>query len=226
MSAVDWSKIDQLGGEDDDFQPDIPGEAMQESFDALYAGTKPQLASMKEWPAEWLDDTAPLGWVEWYINYANGVRTDDDARQIRRWKSFKARHGSQLKKNPTPRRAYALRNWAIDPLKLIDDPEQRKELETSMEEYRRRQEKQWQAKHAAFDRSELEAIAVFLNEKLDAKLPLATATEPELEQHILDFVEEKGGVNAAVLEAGKQGLKGVRSYADIGPTGLPKNMPN
>lgn len=81
-------------------------------------------ASMKEWPEEWLDKkTAPLGWYEWYQGWSAGKRTEDDARQIKRWLSFKARHLAQLQKaDPTlsdlsvqPRRRQALLNWGIAP---------------------------------------------------------------------------------------------------------------
>ena len=61
---------------------------------------------------------------------------EDDESQIKRWKAFKARHGGNaFRSNPTPRRAYALRNWAIDPTKLVKNPEALKKL---MDEYRAR----------------------------------------------------------------------------------------
>jgi hypothetical protein len=80
-------------------------------------------ASMKEWPQAWHNDQHPLGWYQWYKGYASGKRTDDDARQIKRWTSFKARHLAQLKAaDPTltnlsvqPRRRQALLNWGIAP---------------------------------------------------------------------------------------------------------------
>jgi hypothetical protein len=134
----------------DDFTPDLDSDQMQEAFDAVYGKSKPQLASMEAWPDEWINREADeLGWIEWYLNYAAGRRTDDDERQIKRWKSMKARHGAQLVKNPTPRRAFALRYWAVDPLKLIEDDEARSKLEKEMEDYKAEKEKEFAEKKAA-----------------------------------------------------------------------------
>jgi hypothetical protein len=56
-------------------------------------------------------------------------RMEDDERQIKRWKAFKARHGGPaFQSNPTARRAFALRNWAIDPTKLVSDQKKLEEL--------------------------------------------------------------------------------------------------
>ena len=97
---------------DTEFEPDLAPEDMRESYNSIYGHVGPRLASMKEWPEHWLDDQDGMGWLQWYEQYSAGRRTENDDRQIKRWKSFKARHGSQLKANPTPRRAYAVRNWA------------------------------------------------------------------------------------------------------------------
>ena len=35
------------------------------------------------------------GFVEWYINYYYGRRSDDDEYQIKRWLGFKKRFGNQ-----------------------------------------------------------------------------------------------------------------------------------
>ena len=80
-------------------------------------------ASMSSWPESWHNEEHPLGWFQWYEGYAAGKRTPDDERQIKRWKSFKARHLAQLKKaDPTltnlsiqPRRRQALLHWGIAP---------------------------------------------------------------------------------------------------------------
>lgn len=120
-----------------DFIPDYKPEDIQDSYNAIYGHYGPRLASMDKWPDEWINkDVDSMGWLQWYEQYKAGRRTEDDDRQIKRWKSFKARHGSQFKKNPTPRRAFALRNWAIDPLKLIDDEEVRGQLAKAMETYK------------------------------------------------------------------------------------------
>lgn len=119
------------------FKPDLDPSDMKDAYDSIYGKQGPRLASMERWPDEWINKNVDdKGWLQWYEQYKAGRRTADDERQINRWKSFKARHGSQFKKNPTPRRAYALRNWAIDPLKLIDDPDKRKEVLQAMTKYK------------------------------------------------------------------------------------------
>jgi DNA-directed RNA polymerase beta subunit len=120
-----------------DFIPDYKPEDIQDAYNSIYGHYGPRLASMEKWPSEWIkSDVDPMGWLQWYEQYKAGRRSEDDDRQIKRWKSFKARHGSQFKKNPTPRRAFALRNWAIDPLKMIEDEEARGQLAEAMENYK------------------------------------------------------------------------------------------
>ena len=100
---------------EDEFQPDLTPDDLKALgvYDQVY-GDAPSEASMKEWPEHWINPQDPLGWLQWYDRYSGGRRTEDDARQIKRWKSFKARHLAQYLKKPTPRRAAALRNWGID----------------------------------------------------------------------------------------------------------------
>jgi hypothetical protein len=119
-----------------EFKPDLTPDQLRERgvYDSVYAGTKPRLASMETWKPEWIHPQDPMGWLQWYERYSQGRRTEDDARQIARWQSFKARHGAQFSENPTPRRAYALQNWAIDPLSLVA-PEKRDEIHTQMDTY-------------------------------------------------------------------------------------------
>lgn len=123
-----------------DFSPDYTPQQLKEmgAYREVYgpAGT-PRLASLSKWPAHWYHKEDPWGWLQWYQRYSQGRRIDDDSRQIKRWAAFKARHGGKaFRENPTPRRAYALRNWAIDPTKLVDDPES---LQKAMESYKAKQ---------------------------------------------------------------------------------------
>lgn len=104
------------------FSPDYTPQQLKEMgvYKEVYGPADgPRLASLKKWPDHWINPQDPKGWLQWYERYHGGRRTDDDERQINRWKSFKARHGASLTKNPTPRRAFALRNWAIDPSKFV-----------------------------------------------------------------------------------------------------------
>jgi 8-oxo-dGTP pyrophosphatase MutT (NUDIX family) len=105
-----------------DFSPDFTPKQLKEMgvYDEVY-GDKPSKASMKEWPEHWINKQDPLGWLQWYERYSDGRRTEDDARQIKRWKSFKSRHLAQYKKKPTERREAALRNWGIDVKKASYD---------------------------------------------------------------------------------------------------------
>lgn len=105
-----------------EFTPDYTPEDLKAMgvYDQVY-GDAPSEASMDKWPAHWLHEQDPLGWLQWYERYSGGRRTEDDARQIKRWESFKARHGSQYASKPTDRRKAALRNWGIDADKLTKD---------------------------------------------------------------------------------------------------------
>jgi len=139
-----WNK--QASEIESQFAPDLSPEDLKELgvFDSLYDKSKPRLASLEEWPEEWLTDDNPQGWLQWYEKYSKGQKQPEDTRQIKRWLSFKARHGGPFKKNPTPRRAYALLNWGIDPVSLIEDEQQAEELVQKMQEYKEKVEKNWE----------------------------------------------------------------------------------
>lgn len=162
------------------FDPDLEAEEMQDAYKAVYGKIGPRLAAMKSWPEHWFHPGEnQLGWIDWYMKYTDGNRNpSEDERQIRRWKSFKARHGAQFVKNPTPRRAFALRYWAIDPLKMLDTDEARAKLSQAMDDY----------KATMTQKLEREKNAVE-NLELPVRRWLASAP-PELSDWALGFIEQ------------------------------------
>lgn len=73
------------------------------------------------WRAKgWIHDQDPRGWFQWYCRYYLGRRSDDDGRQIKRWKAI-TRHIAQVRKNCQPfdfdcrpRQRQAILQWAYD----------------------------------------------------------------------------------------------------------------
>jgi hypothetical protein len=73
------------------------------------------------WQAKgWIHPQDPRGWFQWYCRYFMGRRTEDDSRQIKRWKMMK-RHIAQVKKNCPEgflecrkKQRQALLHWAYD----------------------------------------------------------------------------------------------------------------
>lgn len=72
----------------------------------------------------WIHPQDPRGWFQWYCRYYMGRRTEDDERQIRRWRAM-GRHIGQLKKHCEsgdlhcrPRQRQALLHWAYDSRKI------------------------------------------------------------------------------------------------------------
>ena len=68
----------------------------------------------------WMHRDDPRGWFQWYCRYYMGRRSEDDDRQIRRWRQM-ARHVAQLRKGCMPRdldcrrrQRQALLHWAYD----------------------------------------------------------------------------------------------------------------
>jgi len=72
----------------------------------------------------WIRKQDPFGWFQWYCRYYLGRRSEDDERQIKRWKQMK-RHIGQIKinckkgdKECRPKQKQALLHWAYDSRKL------------------------------------------------------------------------------------------------------------
>ena len=72
----------------------------------------------------WIHPQDPRGWFQWYCRYYMGRRSEDDARQIRRWRAAR-RHIGQLKLGCfggdwkcRPRQRQALLHWAYDSRKI------------------------------------------------------------------------------------------------------------
>lgn len=125
-----YAKLEQL--EKASFSPDLTPDQMAAEgvYGRMRGLTGPRLAG---------SDTA---FADWYRDYHAGARTPDDDRQIARRRAVLAWHAPQFKKNPTPRRAFTLLNWATDPGKLVA-PDARADLKKTMLEYRKGQDSAW-----------------------------------------------------------------------------------
>lgn len=89
----------------------------------------PRVSSSKdEWISKgWITPEDPLGWFQWYVRFWHGRRIESvDTFQIKRWSSFVARHGAQVKKNGAGnistrvRQRQCLMHWAADPIPDVD----------------------------------------------------------------------------------------------------------
>jgi len=211
--AAEWvHQEEELDAPDDlDFKPDLRPEDMRDEMNRVYGGVGARLASMQKWPQKWIHPQDPNGWMQWYEQYHHGRRTADDSRQINRWKGIKARHQKQFVTNPTPRRAYTLRNWAIDPLANLPE-EERESFRAQMDAYKEDRDNRFQVKAAVLSEPDLAAIATFLNREHSAGLDTDSNVR-ELESRIMEFVTYTQGINPAVLQAGIDGLAKVQKQA-------------
>ena len=81
--------------------------------------------SLAEWRRKgWIHHQDPRGWFQWYCRYYMGRRSEDDKRQIKRWRAI-TRHASQIAKNCQagdifcrPRQRQVLLHWAYDSRKV------------------------------------------------------------------------------------------------------------
>jgi hypothetical protein len=72
----------------------------------------------------WIRSQDPRGWFQWYCRYYMGRRSEDDERQIKRWRAI-IRHLAQLRMHCRPgdmdcrpRQRQALLHWAYDTRKI------------------------------------------------------------------------------------------------------------
>ncbi|GAC1414314.1 MAG: hypothetical protein NVSMB66_7430 [Candidatus Doudnabacteria bacterium] len=80
---------------------------------------------LEEWlRKDWIHPQDPRGWFQWYCRYWLGRRSDDDKRQIKRWRAM-TRHIAQIRKNCAPGdlechkgQRQALLHWAYDSRKF------------------------------------------------------------------------------------------------------------
>lgn len=78
-------------------------------------------SSREEWEKKgWIHDQDPRGWFQWYCRYYLGRRSDDDGRQIARWRQM-TRHIAQVRAHCQvgdelcrPKQRQALLHWAYD----------------------------------------------------------------------------------------------------------------
>jgi hypothetical protein len=77
--------------------------------------------SLAEWQKRgWVNDQDPLGWFQWYCRFYLGRRTNDDNRQIARWRAFTRHYDAIMingKKDLNNRMAQrqSLLQWAYNP---------------------------------------------------------------------------------------------------------------
>ena len=75
----------------------------------------------------WITKEDPMGWFQWYVRYYHGRRISElDTWQIKRWNSFTARHGAQVRKNGNGdlskrlKQRQALLHWGADPIPDVE----------------------------------------------------------------------------------------------------------
>ncbi|NDD53401.1 DEAD/DEAH box helicase [bacterium] len=183
------------------FTPDFtPGQLHRMGvYKSLYEKEGPRLASLGEWKPEWVTEHDPKGWLEWYQNYNSGRRIpDEDTRQIKRWASFKARHGGPFMSNPTPRRGWALQHWAIDPAKLVSRT-RADGIKTMLQAYQEQELKKYlkrRRRELTKDEAQEKTGAVFKELSLTPKRPLS-----KKKRRLLKYPDVKPQPSKSILDS-------------------------
>lgn len=126
--------------------PNIPAKYKSHK-NVLKRGSKPDVninkykvksrQSLKEWQKKgWTTELSPLGWWQWMLGYYGGKRNPkEDKLQIKRWKSFVARHQGQIvkagvTKDETKRvkQRQGLLQWAWDSTTPFTEAHRKKNL--------------------------------------------------------------------------------------------------
>ena len=77
-------------------------------------------ASLSFWESKrWINKQDPYGWFQWYFRYYLGRRTEDDQRQIHRWKMIVSRFKDILIKviidgKDSPKIGQVLLHWSYE----------------------------------------------------------------------------------------------------------------
>lgn len=181
------------------FTPDLTPSDLRENVNALHGKAGPALAG-GAWPDRWSTQQDNLGWLSWYDQYHHGRRTEDDRAQIQRWLRFRRLQLPRFINSPSPRRAFALRNWAIDPEKLFSG-ESLDKLKTEMQAYKADKWREWMAKSASLSVGDLQAIADYLNKNAGANI-ITDGSAEQIESSIMAFISgDMTPGNAAMLQA-------------------------
>lgn len=121
----DWKKLPKVVGKKDDPDPNLNHYKVKSR------------QSLSEWKKKgWIDPEDPEGWFGWYIRYFLGRRIEKiDAKQIKRWKSFVARHQGQINANCSlkedkcrPVQRQGLLQWAWNSHTEFTDTQREKNL--------------------------------------------------------------------------------------------------
>ena len=88
-----WNEFDELeNGDEKYYSSDFYDVRLN------YYGVKVRI-SLRFWESrDWVKPIDPYGWFQWYFRYWKGRRSEDDIRQINRWKKTVSRFVGTLNK--------------------------------------------------------------------------------------------------------------------------------